>query len=125
MTLRYAKIANRTGAEAYFAVADQVDDLYTAPAPGSACPGVTRLHRNPGQMLGNGWCAGPSELDCGYETICESCDFFTTGIAFRPTPASPTRRRRGQGTDLPATAFRPTPRRPQPGRLMTPRRPPP
>jgi hypothetical protein len=36
-------------------------------------------------MLGNGWCARPSELDCGYETICESCDFFTTGHAFRPT----------------------------------------
>jgi hypothetical protein len=24
-------------------------------------------------------------LDCGDETICESCDFFTTGHAFRPT----------------------------------------
>jgi site-specific recombinase XerD len=85
MTLRYAKIANRTVSEEYFAVADQVDALYTAPAPGPACPGVTRLHRDQGRMLGNGWCARPSELDCGYETICESCDFFTTGHAFRPT----------------------------------------
>jgi site-specific recombinase XerD len=87
MTLRYAKIANRTVSEEYFAVADQVDALYT-PAPTAtahACPGVTRLHRDQGRMLGNGWCARPSELDCGYETICESCDFFTTGIAFRPT----------------------------------------
>lgn len=87
MTLRYAKIANRTVSEEYFAVADQVDALYTpAPtAPSPACPGVTRLHRDDTRMLGNGWCARPSELDCGYETICESCDFFTTGIAFRPT----------------------------------------
>jgi site-specific recombinase XerD len=84
MTLRYAKIANRTVSEEYFAVADQVDALYAAPAPGPACPGVTRLHRDQGRMLGNGWCARPSELDCGYETICESCDFFTTGHAFRP-----------------------------------------
>jgi hypothetical protein len=36
-------------------------------------------------MLGNGWCARPSQLDCGYETICESCDFFTTGHTVRPT----------------------------------------
>ena len=84
MTLRYAKIANRTVSEEYFAVADQVDALY-APAPPQACPGVTRLRRDDTRMLGNGWCTRPSELDCGYETICESCDFFTTGIAFRPT----------------------------------------
>lgn len=87
LTLRYAKIANRTVSEEYFAVADRVDALYTpAPtAPAHACPGVTRLHRDQDRMLGNGWCARPSELDCGHETMCESCDFFTTGIAFRPT----------------------------------------
>jgi hypothetical protein len=84
MTLRYAKIDNRTVSEEYFAVADQVDALY-ATAPAHACPGVTRLHRNDTRMLGNGWCARPSELDRGYETICESCDFFTTGHTFRPT----------------------------------------
>jgi hypothetical protein len=73
--------------EEYFAVADQVDALYT-PAhtdPTHACAGVTRLRRDDARMLGNGWCARPSGLDCGYETICERCDFFTTGIAFRPT----------------------------------------
>jgi site-specific recombinase XerD len=86
MTLRYAKIANRTVSEAYFAVADQVDALYTTTASArTGCPGVTRLRRDDDRMLGNGWCTRPSELDCGYETICESCDFFTTGIAFRPT----------------------------------------
>jgi hypothetical protein len=75
-------------AEEYFAVADQVDALYATPVTALApagCPGVTRLRRDDARMLGNGWCTRPSELDCGYETICESCDFFTTGHAFRPT----------------------------------------
>ena len=36
-------------------------------------------------MLGNGYCARPAELDCHYETICESCTFFVTTIDFRPT----------------------------------------
>jgi site-specific recombinase XerD len=84
MTLRYAKIANTTVSEEYFAVADKVDVLYTTPAS-TGCPGVTRLRRDDTRMLGNGWCTRPSELDCGYETICESCDFFTTSHAFRPT----------------------------------------
>jgi site-specific recombinase XerD len=84
MTLRYAKIANRTVADAYFAVADQVDTLY-ARVPATGCPGVTRLRRDDTRMLGNGYCTRPSELDCGYETICENCTFFQTTIAFRPT----------------------------------------
>ena len=37
------------------------------------------------RMLGNGYCARPVELDCHYETICESCTFFVTTIEFRPT----------------------------------------
>ena len=49
------------------------------------CPGITRLRRDDARMLGNGWCTRPSELDCDYETIRESCDFFTTGHPFRPT----------------------------------------
>jgi len=87
MTVRYAKIANRTVSEEYFAVADQVDALHTTPPSASTatgCPGVTRLHRDQGRMLGNGWCARPAELDCGYETICESCDFFTIDHGFQP-----------------------------------------
>jgi len=34
---------------------------------------------------GNGYCARPVELDCHFESICESCTFFVTTIAFRPT----------------------------------------
>ena len=36
-------------------------------------------------LLGNGYCARPIELDCRYETICESCTMFFTTIEHRPT----------------------------------------
>ena len=37
------------------------------------------------RLLGNGYCARPIELDCRYETICESCTMFFTTIEHRPT----------------------------------------
>ena len=38
------------------------------------------------RMLGNGHCcARPVEMDCHFESICESCTFFVTTIEFRPT----------------------------------------
>jgi integrase/recombinase XerD len=37
------------------------------------------------RMLGNGYCARPVEMDCHFESICESCTFFVTTIQFRPT----------------------------------------
>ena len=37
------------------------------------------------RMLGNGYCARPVEMDCHFESICESCTFFVTTIEFRPT----------------------------------------
>ena len=40
------------------------------------------MHR---RMLGNGYCARPVELDCHFESICESCSNFVTTIEFRPT----------------------------------------
>jgi hypothetical protein len=36
-------------------------------------------------MLGNGYCVRPVEMDCHFESICESCTFFVTTIEFRPT----------------------------------------
>lgn len=39
-------------------------------------------------MPGNGWCTHPPELDCAFESICESCTFFQTSIEFRP-PCKP------------------------------------
>ncbi|MDQ3029681.1 MAG: hypothetical protein M3R09_06540 [Actinomycetota bacterium] len=32
-----------------------------------------------------GHCTRPPELDCAFESICETCTFFQTGIKFRPT----------------------------------------
>ena len=88
MTLRYAKIANRTVAEEYFAVTDKVDAVYgQAPVlPGDAIgPKMARLRREHHRLLGNGYCTRPPELDCAFESICETCTFFQTSIEFAPT----------------------------------------
>jgi site-specific recombinase XerD len=88
MTLRYAKIANRTVADEYFAVTDKVDALYerTQRLPADALgPKMARLRREHHRLLGNGYCTRPPELDCAFESICETCSFFQTSIEFRPT----------------------------------------
>jgi len=88
MTLRYAKIANRTVADEYFAVTDKVEALYgQAPAlPADAIgPKMARLRREHPRLLGNGYCTRPPELDCAFESVCETCAFFQTSIEFRPT----------------------------------------
>jgi site-specific recombinase XerD len=88
MTLRYARIANRTVADEYFAVTDKVEALYGQPQvlPADAIgPKMARLRREHHRMLGNGYCTRPPELDCAFESICETCAFFQTSIAFRPT----------------------------------------
>ena len=89
MTLVYARIADRTVAEEYFAVSEKVEALYDAPkelpadAEGSEMRRLrAEMHR---RMLGNGYCARPVGLDCHFESICESCTFFQTTIEFRPT----------------------------------------
>ncbi len=88
MTLRYAKIANNTVAEEYFAVTDKVEALYGQPQqlPADAIgPKMARLRREHHRLLGNGYCTRPAELDCAFESICENCTFFQTSIEFRPT----------------------------------------
>ncbi|MEO8830416.1 tyrosine-type recombinase/integrase [Lapillicoccus sp.] len=88
MTLRYAKIANRTVADEYFAVTDKVDALYdqARPLPADIIgPKMARLRREHHRLLGNGYCTRPPELDCAFENICETCTFFQTSIEFRPT----------------------------------------
>ena len=88
MTLRYAKIANRTVADEYFAVTDQVDALYghTDPLPADlAGPKMTKLRREHYRLLGNGYCTRPPQLDCAYEATCETCTYFQPTIEFRPT----------------------------------------
>jgi integrase len=93
MTMVYARIADKTVADEYFAVSEKVEALYGQP-PGRprALPAAdegaemrklrAEMHR---RMLGNGYCARPVELDCHFESICESCTFFVTTVDFRPT----------------------------------------
>jgi site-specific recombinase XerD len=88
MTLRYAKIADRTVADEYFAVTDKVEALYgkTQSLPADAIgPKMARLRREHHRLLGNGYCTRPPVLDCAFESICENCAFFQTSIEFRPT----------------------------------------
>ena len=91
MTLRYAKIASRTVADEYFAVTEKVEALYGQPAqlPADAAgPKMTRLRREHHRLLGNGYCTRPPQLDCAFESICETCSYFQTSIEFRPSPAA-------------------------------------
>src|SRR6185295_19227152 len=89
MTMVYARIADRTVADEYFKVSEKVEALYDQPKrlpaedEGTEMAKLRReMHR---RMLGNGYCARPVELDCHFESICESCTFFVTTIEFRPT----------------------------------------
>ncbi len=88
MTMIYARIADRTVADEYFAVSEKVEALYgqahlPADAEGTE---MTKLRREMDRrMLGNGYCARPVEMDCHFESICESCTFFVTTIEFKPT----------------------------------------
>ena len=91
MTLRYAKIASRTVADEYFAVSEKVEALYGQPAqlPADAAgPKTTRLRREHHRLFGNGWCTRPPQLDCAFESICETCSYFQTSIKFRPALAA-------------------------------------
>jgi site-specific recombinase XerD len=83
MTRRYARIHDRTVADAYFTVADKVDALYDSHPP---TPPLTELHREmSSRLLGNGYCTRPRQLDCDHDSACENCVYFQTTIAFRPT----------------------------------------
>jgi site-specific recombinase XerD len=108
MTLRYAKIANRTVADEYFAVTDQVDALYAQAKqlPADAIgPKMARLRREHHRLLGNGYCTRPPELDCAFESICETCTFFQTSIEFRPTLQAQHDDAKGKGQDHRADLF--------------------
>jgi hypothetical protein len=89
MTMVYARIADRTVAEEYFAVTAKVEALYGQPAELPASDEGHQMRRLRAEinrrMLGNGYCARPVEMDCHFESICESCTFFVTTIEFRPT----------------------------------------
>ena len=89
MTMVYARIADRTVADEYFAVSEKVEALYgqDQPLPPDAEGAeMVKLRRElDRRMLGNGYCTRPVEMDCHFESICESCTFFATTIEFKPT----------------------------------------
>ncbi|QNK82882.1 tyrosine-type recombinase/integrase [Nakamurella sp. PAMC28650] len=91
MTLVYARIADKTVADQYFSVTEKVQALYQqqkpAVLPAADEPAQMRKLRAEHQrrMLGNAFCARPVELDCHYETICESCTHFATTEEHRTT----------------------------------------
>ena len=90
MTLVYARVADQTVADAYDAVTDQVDALYTKPtglrSNGNGSAGMANLATEYDQrMLGNGYCNRPPQLDCQFESICESCAYYSTDQTFEPT----------------------------------------
>ena len=88
MTMTYARIADKTVAEEYFAVSEKVEALYEPAAlPADAeGPHMRKLRTEANRrLLGNGYCSRPAELGCRYETICETCSFFAPTIAFRNT----------------------------------------
>jgi len=112
MTLRYAKIANRTVADEYFAVTEKVEALYHNPPalPGPAAgPEMARLHREMRQrMLGNSYCTRPETLDCTFESVCKTCTFFQTSIEFpppcRPSTTTPPTARPADRTSSPRSS---------------------
>jgi integrase/recombinase XerD len=88
MTMVYARIADKTVAEEYFAVTEKVEALYDQPRELPAADEGSEMRRLRAEMhrrmLGNGYCARPVEMDCHFESICESCTFFVTTIDSDP-----------------------------------------
>ena len=89
MTLVYARVADRTVADAYDRVSEQVDALYAKPVglttTGTGSVAMAQLAvEYERRMLGNGWCDRPTQLDCQFESICESCAYYTTDASFEP-----------------------------------------
>jgi integrase/recombinase XerD len=89
MTMVYARIADKTVADEYFSVTEKVEALYGQPQQLDAKDEGSEMRRLRAEMhrrmLGNGYCARPVEMDCHFESICESCTFFVTTIEFKPT----------------------------------------
>jgi integrase len=85
MTMTYARISNRVVADQFQTVSERVDALYADPDDDQETPAMRRLRLEYRRMLGNGWCTRPKEMDCQFESICEGCGFFHTGVEFLPT----------------------------------------
>ena len=90
MTMVYARIADRTVADEYFAVSEKVEALYdrsrhTCPPTPKAPRCASSAAKCTAACSATATAPAPSSLDCHFESICESCTFFQTTIEFRPT----------------------------------------
>jgi integrase/recombinase XerD len=94
MTMVYARIADKTVADEYFAVTEKVEALYHQPRQLPAEDEGTEMRRLRAEMhrrmLGNGYCARPVEMDCHFESICESCNFLRHHHRVSPHTAAAT-----------------------------------
>jgi hypothetical protein len=122
MTMIYAWIADKTVAEEYFSVTEKVEALYDQPRRLPADDEGSEMSKLRGEvhrrMLGTGYRARPVEMDCHFESICESCTFFVTTIEFRPpckpnvtTPTAKDRSPRRRSSTDSSTASTPKPHR--------------
>ena len=89
MTLRYARIANRTVADEYFAVTAQSRSPLRQPTRAARLrgrPEMARLRRESASACSaTATAPAPPKLDCRFESVCETCAYFQTSIEFRPT----------------------------------------
>jgi hypothetical protein len=65
------------------------------------------------RLLGNGHYTRPAELDCHFESICETCTFFSTNSQFAPTLQRQRDHAAERGTARPRRPVQPPPRPPQ------------
>jgi len=80
MTLVYARIADTKVAEQYFNATRAVEADAATLTAGAVVDDVPANRR----LLANGHCTRPRDLDCRFQTICESCGFFQTDPEFVP-----------------------------------------
>ena len=108
MTLRYAKIANRTVADEYFAVTDQIDNLYAQaePLPADAIgpeDGQTPPRTPP--IARQRALHPPARAGLRLRIHLRDLQLLPDQHRVPTHPASPTRRRREQGQDHRADLF--------------------
>jgi len=87
MTLIYARISDRTVAEAYFKVTEAVEAQHyglsgAAPTRSGHPNALHQPVNDHRRLLANGHCTRPALLDCSFESVCERCGFFETGPQF-------------------------------------------
>ena len=86
MTLTYARISDRTVAEAYFKVTKAVEAEYYGLSSATLAPTAVSGPQMPRpdhrRLLANGHCTRPALLGCVFESVCERCGFFETGPQF-------------------------------------------